>query len=218
MKRKNFSEAQKFTKKIEEINIIIKEKKKNEIINQENLEHQKFLDVRDNHITSLKQEYEKGKIENEKGGEQLIKELNEKHEEELREFKKEFEKKWGEKNPGFTSEIIEKMKIKEKLYKMKKYKEVDAMEKQIDQLKKNHLENWNTKIKSKTFEDELKNLKKKQKIEMDILIKKINLFKDKFESKMKNEKKLITNKYNAKEKMMKNDFKIKQDKYFKYNH
>jgi len=53
---------------------------------------------------------------------------------------------------------------------------------------------------------------------MDVLIKKINLFKDKFESKMKNETNLITNKYNNKEKMMKNDFKIKQDKYFKYNH
>ena len=218
MKSKKYSEAQKFTNKIDEINIIIKEKRKNEIMNQENLEHQKFLDVRDNHITSLKQEYEKGKLENEKGAEQLIKELNEKHEEEIGKFKIEFEKKWGEKNPGFTPEIIEKMKIKEKLYKMKKYKEVDVMQEQIDQLKKKHLENWNTKIKSKTFEDELKNLKKKQKMEMDILIKKINLFKDKFESKMKNEKKLITNKYNTKEKMMKNDFKIKQDKYFKYNH
>ena len=218
MKRKNYSEAHKITNKIDEINIIIKAKRKNEIMNQENLEHQKFLDVRDNHITSLKQEYEKGKIDNEKGAEQLIKELNEKHEEEIEEFKLEFEKKWGEKNPSFTSEIIEKMKIKEKLYKMQKYKDAEAMQEQIDQLKKNHLENWNTKIKSKTFEDELKNLKKKQKIEMDVLIKKINLFKDKFESKMKNETNLITNKYNNKEKMMKNDFKIKQDKYFKYNH
>jgi len=218
LKRKNYSEAHKITNKIDEINIIIKAKRKNEIMNQENLEHQKFLDVRDNHITSLKQEYEKGKIDNEKGAEQLIKELNEKHEEEIEEFKLEFEKKWGEKNPSFTSEIIEKMKIKEKLYKMQKYKDAEAMQEQIDQLKKNHLENWNTKIKSKTFEDELKNLKKKQKIEMDVLIKKINLFKDKFESKMKNETNLITNKYNNKEKMMKNDFKIKQDKYFKYNH
>ena len=218
MKSKKYSEAQKFTNKIDEINIIIQEKRKNEIKIQENLEHQKFLVVRDNHITSLKQEYEKGKIENEKGAEQLIIELNEKHEEEIEEFKKEFEKKWGEKNPGFTSEITEKIKIKEKLYKMKKYKEVEEMQEQIDQLKKEHLENWNSKIKGKTFEDELKNLKKKQKIEMDILIKKINLFKDKFELKMKNEKNLITNKYNAKEKMMKNDFKIKQDKYFKYNH
>jgi len=200
------------------MNLIIKEKKKNEIMNQENVQHQKFLDVRDTHITSLKQEYEKGKIENEKGAEQLIKELIEKHEEEIENFKKEFEKKWREKNPGLTSEIIEKMKIKEKLNKMKKFKDAEAMQEQIDQLKKNHLENWNTKIKSKTYEDELKNLKKKQKIEMDILIKKINLFKDKFETKMKNEKNLITNKYNAKEKMMKNDFKIKQDKYFKYNH
>ena len=200
------------------MNLIIKEKKKNEIMNQENVQHQKFLDVRDTHITSLKQEYEKGKIENEKGAEQLIKELIEKHEEEIEDFKKEFEKKWREKNPGLTSEIIEKMKIKEKLNKMKKFKDAEAMQEQIDQLKKNHLENWNTKIKSKTYEDELKNLKKKQKIEMDILIKKINLFKDKFETKMKNEKNLITNKYNAKEKMMKNDFKIKQDKYFKYNH
>ena len=200
------------------MNLIIKEKKKNELLNQENVQHQKFLDVRDTHITSLKQEYEKGKIENEKGAEQLIKELIEKHEEEIENFKKEFEKKWGEKNPGLTSEIIEKMKIKEKLNKMKKFKDAEAMQEQIDQLKKNHLENWNTKIKSKTYEDELKNLKKKQKIEMDILIKKINLFKDKFETKIKNEKNLITNKYNAKEKMMKNDFKIKQDKYFKYNH
>ena len=32
-------------------------------MNQENLKHQKFLEVRDNHIISLKQEYEKGKIE-----------------------------------------------------------------------------------------------------------------------------------------------------------
>ena len=53
---------------------------------------------------------------------------------------------------------------------------------------------------------------------MDILIKKINLFKDKFESKMKNQNNLITNKYNVKEKMMMNNFKIKQDKFFKYNH
>ena len=72
--------------------------------------------------------------------------------------------------------------------KMKKYKEVEAMQEQIDRLKKEHLENWNTKIKGKTFEDELKNLKKKQKVEMDILIKKINLFKDKFESKKKMKK------------------------------
>ena len=141
-------------------------------MNQRNLEHQKFLEVRDNHITSLKQEYEKGKIENKKCAEQLIKELNEKHEKKIEEFKKEFEKKGGEKNPGFNSEIIEKIKIKEKIYKMKKYKEVEAIQEQIDRLKKGHLENWNTKIKGKIFEDEIKNLKKKQKIEMDILIKK----------------------------------------------
>ena len=218
MNSKKYAEAQKIANKINDINIIIKEKKKNEIMNQENLQHQKFLDVRDNHLALLKQEYEKGKIENEKGAEQLIKELNEKHEEEIEKFKIEFEKKWREKNPGLTSEITEKMKIKEKLYKMKKYKEVDEMEEQIELLKKNHLENWNTKIKSKAFEEELKNLKKKQKNEMDILIKKIELFKDKFECKMKNENNLITHKYNAKERMMKNDFKIKKDKYFKYNH
>ena len=102
--------------------------------------------------------------------------------------------------------------------KTKKYKEADAIQEEIDKLKEKHLENWNTKIKQKTYEDELKNLQKKQKMEMDILIKKINLFKDKFESKMKNQNNLITNKYNVKEKMMMNNFKIKQDKFFKYNH
>ena len=55
-------------------------------------------------------------------------------------------------------------------------------------------------------------------MEMDILNKKIKLFQDKFEVKMKNENNLIKNKYNVKEKIMKNDFKIKEDKYFKYNH
>lgn len=92
------------------------------------------------------------------------------------------------------------------------------MQEEIDKLKQKHLENWNTKIKQKTFEDELKNIKKKQKMEMDILNKKIKLFKDKFEVKMKNENNMITNKYNVKEKIMLNDFKRKQDKYFKYNH
>ena len=43
--------------KIDEINIIIKEKRKNDLINQENIEHQKLKDTRDNHITSLKNEY-----------------------------------------------------------------------------------------------------------------------------------------------------------------
>lgn len=92
------------------------------------------------------------------------------------------------------------------------------MQVEIDKLKEKHLENWNSKIKAKSFEDELKNIKKRQKMEMDILNKKIKLFQDKFEVKMKNENNLITNKYNVKEKIMLNDFKIKQDKYFKYNH
>ena len=176
------------------------------------------MDVRDNHITLLREEYEKGRIENEKGAQQLIYELNEKHEKELQDFKIEFEKKWKDKNPGMTPEISSKINIKEKLCKIKQYKEADAMQEEIDKLKEKHLENWNTKIKQKTYTDELKNLLKKQKMEMNILIKKINLFKDKFESKMKNENNLITNKYNVKEKMMMNDFKIKQDKFFKYNH
>ena len=55
-------------------------------------------------------------------------------------------------------------------------------------------------------------------MEMDILNKKIKLYQDKFECKMKNENNIITNKYNVREKIMMNDFKIKQDKYFKYNH
>ena len=176
------------------------------------------MDVRDNHITLLREEYEKGRIENEKGAQQLIYELNEKHEKELQDFKIEFEKKWKDKNPGMTPEISSKINIKEKLCKIKHYKEADAMQEEIDKLKEKHLENWNTKIKQKTYTDELKNLLKKQKMEMNILIKKINLFKDKFESKMKNENNLITNKYNVKEKMMMNDFKIKNDKFFKYNH
>ena len=175
------------------------------------------MDVRDNHITLLREEYEKGRIENEKGAQQLIYELNEKHEKELQDFKIEFEKKWKDKNPGMTPEISSKINIKEKLCKIKQYKEADAMQEEIDKLKEKHLENWNTKIKQKTYTDELKNLFKKQKMEMNILIKKINLFKDKFESKMKNENNLITNKYNVKEKMMMNDFKIKNDKFFKYN-
>ena len=176
------------------------------------------MDVRDNHITLLREEYEKGRIENEKGAQQLIYELNEKHEKELQDFKIEFEKKWKDKNPGMTPEISSKINIKEKLCKIKQYKEADAMQEEIDKLKEKHLENWNTKIKQKTYTDELKNLLKKQKMEMNILIKKINLFKDKFESKMKNENNLITNKYNVKEKMMMNDFKIKNDKFFKYNY
>ena len=176
------------------------------------------MDVRDNHITLLREEYEKGRIENEKGAQQLIYELNEKQEKELEDLKIEFEKKWKDKNPGMTPEISSKINIKEKLCKIKQYKEADAMQEEIDKLKEKHLENWNTKIKQKTYTDELKNLLKKQKMEMNILIKKINLFKDKFESKMKNENNLITNKYNVKEKMMMNDFKIKNDKFFKYNH
>jgi hypothetical protein len=204
--------------KIKEINIIIKEKKRSELKSQENLEHQKLLDVRDNHITSLKKEYEKGKIENEKGAQQLITELVEKQNKEIEDFKREFEKKWKEKNPGYTPEISEKIKIKDKLCKIKKFKEADALLAEINKLKEKHLENWNTKIKQKVYEDELKNIKKKQKMEMDILNKKIKLFQDKFEVKMKNENNLIKNKYNVKEKIMKNDFKIKEDKYFKYNH
>ena len=75
------------------------------------------------------------------------------------------------------------------------------MQVQIDNLKKIHLENWNSKIKQKTYEDELKNIQKKQKMEIDILNKKIKLFKDKFEAKIKNENNVITNKYNIKEKI-----------------
>ena len=48
-------------------------------------------------------------------------------------------------------------------------------------------------------------------MEIDILNNKIKLFKDKFEVKMKNENNLIKNKYNVREKIMLNDFKIKQD-------
>ena len=71
-KDKNFAEAQKIINKTNEINIIIKEKRKTDLINQENIQHQKLKDIRDNHITSLKKEYEKGKIENEKGAQLLI--------------------------------------------------------------------------------------------------------------------------------------------------
>ena len=92
------------------------------------------------------------------------------------------------------------------------------MQAEIDKLKKEHLDNWNSKIKAKSYEEELKNIKKRQKMEMDILNKKIKLYQDKFECKMKNENNIITNKYNVREKIMMNDFKIKQDKYFKYNH
>ena len=174
--------------------------------------------MRDNHITSLQNEYEKGKIKNEKGAQQLINELNQKHEKEIEDFKINFEKKWNERNPGFTPEISAKIKIKEKLYKIKKYKEAETLQEEIDKLKEKHLENWNTKIKQKTYDDELKNIKKKHAMEIDILNNKIKIFKDKFEVKMKNENNLIKNKYNVKEKIMLNDFKIKQDKYFKYNH
>ena len=187
-------------------------------MNQENLQHQKLKDIRDNHINSLKMEYEKGKEENEKGAQLLINELNEKHEKEIKDFNKDFEKKWSERNPGYTPEISGKILIKDKLCKIKKYGEAEILKSEIEKLKEKHLENWNTKIKQKTYEDELKNLKKKQKMEMDILNKKIKLFQDKFEVKMKKENNLITNKYNVKEKIMLNDFKIKQDKYFKYNH
>ena len=165
----------------------MKEKKKKELIDQENIQHQKLIDIRDNHITSLKNEYEKGKIENEKGAQQLIKELNEKHEKEIEDFKIEFEKKWRERNPGLTPEISDKIKIKEKLCKIKKLKEAEIVQEEIEHLKEKHLENWNTKIKQKTFEDELKNIQKRHKMEMDILNKKIRLYKDKFEVKMKNE-------------------------------
>ena len=187
-------------------------------MNQENMKIQKLMDIRNSHITSLRNEYEKGKIENEKGAQQLINELNEKHEKEIDNFKIEFEKKWKEKNPGITPEISSKISIKEKLCKMKNFKQAEDVKEELEILKEKHLENWNTKIKSKFFEDELKNILKKQKMEMDILNKKIKLFKDKFEAKMKQQNNLLTNKYNVKEKIMMNDLKIKKDKYFKYNH
>ena len=187
-------------------------------MNQENLKHQKLKDIRDNHINSLKKEYEKGKEENEKGAQLLINELKEKHEKEIKDFNKDFEKKWSERNPGYTPEISGKIIIKDKLCKIKKYEEAELLKSEIEKLKEKHLENWNTKIKQKTYEDELKNMKKKKKMEMDILNKKIKLFQDKFEVKMKKENNLITNKYNVKEKIMLNDFKIKNDKFFKYHH
>ena len=61
------------------------------------------------------------------------------------------------------------------------------MPEEIDLLKKKHLENWNTKIIIKNLWGWVKKYKKKQKMEMDILNKKIKLFQDKFEVKMKNE-------------------------------
>ena len=83
-----------------------------------------------------------------------------------------FDKKWAERNPGYTPEISGKIKIKEKLCKIKKFKEADAMQAEIDKLKKEHLDNWNSKIKAKSYEEELKNIKKGKKWKWIYLIKK----------------------------------------------
>ena len=177
-----------------------------------------LIDVRNNQMNNLKEIYEKGKMENEKGAKILIEELKEKHKEEIEEFTKDFEEKWLQKNPGYTSEILDKMHARDTLCKKKEYIDAQKLQDEINILAKEHYENWNTKIKQKTYNDELKNLKNKQMKEMNVLNKKIKLFKDKFETKMQAEDQLLKNKYNGKEKALLNDFKRKKDAYFKYNH
>ena len=169
-------------------------------------------------MNNLKEVYEKGKIDNEKGAQLLIEELNEKHKKEIEEFTQDFEERWLQKNPGYTTEILDKMRARDSLCKKKKYSEAQKLQDEIDNLAKEHYDNWNTKIKQKTYDDELKNLKKKQMKEMDVLNQKIKLFKDKFETKIQAEDQLLKIKYNGKEKTLLNDFKRKKDAYFKYNH
>ena len=169
-------------------------------------------------MNNLKEVYEKGKIDNEKGAQLLIEELNEKYKKEIEEFTQDFEERWLQKNPGYTTEILDKMRARDSLCKKKKYSEAQKLQDEIDNLAKEHYDNWNTKIKQKTYDDELKNLKKKQMKEMDVLNQKIKLFKDKFETKMQAEDQLLKIKYNGKEKTLLNDFKRKKDAYFKYNH
>ena len=169
-------------------------------------------------MNKLKEVYEKGKIDNEKGAQLLIEELKEKHKKEIEVFTKNFEQRWLQKNPGYTTEILNKMRARDSLCKKKKYTDAQKLQDEIENLAKKHYENWNTKIKQKTYDDELKNLKNKQKKEMDILNKKIKLFIDKFETKMQAEDKLLKIKYNGKEKTLLNDFKRKKDAYFRYNH
>lgn len=141
-----------------------------------------------------------------------------KHEKELEDFKNDFEEKWKHKNPGYTRAILNKLRSRDSLWKTKNYKEAQVIQDEIEDLKDEHFNNWNTTIKQKSYDEELKNLKKRQSMELNVLKEKLKIFQEKFEVKMKNEDKKIKTKYNAREKALLNEFKRKKDAYFKYNH
>lgn len=176
------------------------------------------MDTRDTHLSTIRENFEKGKDENEKVAQQSIDELIAKHEKEIEDFKTEFEEKWSQKNPGFTRGILDRIRARDTLCKKKKFKEAQVIQDEIDDLKDEHMTEWNTRIKQKTFEDELKNLKNKQNMELNVLKEKLKIYQDKFEAKMKKEDKVYTNVYDVKEKKLITDLNKKKKDYFKYNH
>lgn len=141
-----------------------------------------------------------------------------KHEKEIEDFKIEFEEKWNQKNPGCTPSILHRIRTRDILSKNKCFKEAQVIQNEIDALKDEHLNNWNTKIKQKCYNDELKKLKNKQNIELNCLRDKLKMFQEKFEVKMKTEDQKFKNVYDVKEKKLLGEIKRKKGQYFKYTH
>ena len=143
--------------------------------------------------------------------EQMVKEMKERHQKELDEYKELFESNWPKNNPTSTKEMLEIEKKMNVVISKKQFMSAQQYQDKLNDLKEKNDLKWNTEIKEKKLNAEIKKLTTKQNNELNALYQKINSINNEFDAKQNKDIAIIEKKYNNKERDYLNEAKRKTD-------
>ena len=169
------------------------------------------LQEKENELQSYKEMSNQQKNEIKEKAEQMVKEMKERHQKELDEFKELFESNWPKNNPTSTKEMLEIEKKLTVVINKKQFMSAQQYQDKLNQLREHNDLKWNTEIKEKRLNAEIKKLTTKQNNELNALYQKIESINNEFDAKQNKDIAIIEKKYNNKERDYLNEAKRKTD-------
>ena len=207
----NFKEASKIRAKITEFEQLKIYKAEHELKQSTDSQINQIRKEKENELQNYKEMSNQQKNEIKEKAEQMVKEMKERHQKELDEYKELFESNWPKNNPTSTKEMLEIEKKMNVVISKKQFMSAQQYQDKLNDLKEKNDLKWNTEIKEKKLNAEIKKITTKQNNELNALYQKINSINNEFDAKQNKDIAIIEKKYNNKERDYLNEAKRKTD-------
>ena len=207
----NYKEASKIRGKITEFEQLKIYKAEHELKQTSDSQINQIRKEKEDELKNYKEMSNQQRNEIKEKADQMIKEMKERHQKEIDEFKELFENNWPKNNPTSTKEMLEIEKKLTVVINKKQFMSAQQFQDKVNKLREQNDLKWNTEIKERKLNAEIKKLTTKQNNELNALYQKIESINNEFDAKQNKDISIIEKKYNNKERDFLNEAKRKTD-------